>query len=260
MAFPCGGKWSMRGIGVRTAHFEPIAKLSHFAVDEVVVVEGVCKCGDALGACKNMHGQRVSVAFRAERSELLREPGAEECEDRGGLVLRGMIEFRKFRAECADGAAVQHDLRLVGDKDADEAANALYRRRALGFPLLEHLARVGEAQCDDRIQDLVLGFEVIVEIAARDLYGFGYIGERGVLVAPLVKEMIRGFDDLIASGVFVQWKFLRARCLSAAYAVARRTRVLKRRTKIRTAVPIGQAALFTRKNLHQPSALSMMVQ
>jgi hypothetical protein len=88
----------------------------------------------------------------------------------------------------------------VHEKDADEVLDAIRRIASLGLPLLQHLPGIRQPQADDRIQNLVLGLEVIVEIPARNLHGLGNVREGRMLVALLVKQLIGDFDDVIAGG------------------------------------------------------------
>jgi hypothetical protein len=111
-----------------------------------------------------------------------------------------VIEFGQFAAERADRAAVALDVGAVGDEDADEAADAVRGLASLQLPALQHRPRAGETRLDHRVEDLVLGPEVVVEVAARDLHRGGDVRERGVLVALAVEQPVGRLDDGLAGG------------------------------------------------------------
>lgn len=92
---------------------------------------------------------------------------------------------------------MRHDQCPVADKDADEGADALGRIVRFGFPACQHDLRSLEATGDHRIQDLVLGAEVIVEIATRDADGRRDVGKAGRRVTLPVEQIVcRGGDGL----------------------------------------------------------------
>jgi hypothetical protein len=108
-----------------------------------------------------------------------------------------VTKLRKLPAQRADRAAVAFDVGTVGDQDMDEAADAVFGVFPIDLPPLQHGPRVGQPRADHGIQNLVLGFEVIVEIAARNPHRIGDVRERGVLVALPIEQPIGRFDDLI---------------------------------------------------------------
>src|SRR5262245_54488262 len=80
----------------------------------------------------------------------------------------------------------------------DEAPDAIRGSLSLDFPLLQHLPGVGHARIDHSIQNFILGLEVIIKIAARDLHSVRNVRERGVLVALPVEQPIGSFNNVIA--------------------------------------------------------------
>src|SRR5688572_3198382 len=112
-----------------------------------------------------------------------------------------MTEFRKLRGQGADRAAVALDVGAVGNQHVNEAADAIPRLFSIRVPSIQHPLGVDETLDNQRVQDVVLGLEVVIEVAARDLYVIRDVRERSVLVALTIEQVVGGFDDLVAGGL-----------------------------------------------------------
>jgi hypothetical protein len=71
----------------------------------------------------------------------------------------------------------------------------------LGLPSIQHRSGIRQPITEDGIQYLVLGPEMVIEIAARDLQSLGDVRKGCVLVTSLVKKLIGFLDDMIAGGL-----------------------------------------------------------
>ena len=109
-----------------------------------------------------------------------------------------MIELRKLGAQRADRATEQHDLGPVHDQNFNEAADAFRRRLSVDLPLAQHFPRVRETPIDHRVQNFVLGFEVVVKVAARDVQSLRDVGERGVIVTLPIEQLIGCLNDPVS--------------------------------------------------------------
>src|SRR5688572_12588861 len=154
---------------------EPVIHLLHFLPDERLVMEGTGQRCDALTAGEKMHGPRVRFVLASEQSELPAQPRAKQSEQLFRFALRGVTELRKLGAQRAYRATIALDVGAVGNQDVNEAANSIGGSLSFDLPPFQHLARCGQTRLDDGIQDLILRFEVVVEVAARDPYGLGNV-------------------------------------------------------------------------------------
>jgi hypothetical protein len=177
---------------------QPCAHVVNLPADEGFVAERRCEGGDALASHQDMQGQRIGIGFTAERRELPCQPVAEQGEELGGVALRDMIEFRKLVAERADRTAIGDNLRLVHDENADEAADTVCRIGVRCLPCIDHRLSHRETLGDHRLENLVFGLEVIVEIPARKPDRRRNGGKRGRFEPSLVEETIRGCYDFLA--------------------------------------------------------------
>jgi hypothetical protein len=144
----------------------------------------------------------------AEQGELPAQPFPEQREQLVRLVLRGMCELRQLGAQCSDRAAIALYVGPVRNQDVDESSDSISGLLALGLPARQHLPRGGEACRDDGVQDLVLGFEVMVEIAARDPHDIRNIREGRVLVALPIEQLVGGLYDVIPGRLVAHEKAL----------------------------------------------------
>ena len=148
------------------ARSQPVAHLFYFLLDEFLIVKGICQRGDTLAAGKKMHRQRVGVGLAAEQRELPAQPGPKQRKYHVCLGLRSMIQLRKLGTQRPNRAAVSFYLGPVGEQNMDKAPDAIRRMFPFDFPLLQHLSGISQTHIDHGIQNFILGFEVIVKIAA----------------------------------------------------------------------------------------------
>jgi hypothetical protein len=80
----------------------------------------------------------------------------------------------------------------------DEAPDSIRGVVPVRLPLLQHALGIRQTMADDGVQNLVLGFEVVVEVAARYLHDIGDVRERGMFVTAVIEQLISRFDNLIA--------------------------------------------------------------
>ena len=172
--------------------------LPNFLIDEFLVVQGGSQRGHALATGEDVHRQEVRVLLAAQQRELAAQPDAEQREQLVGLAARRVAEFCQLHAQGAHRAAVALDIRSIDEQDVDEAADSSGGRGALELPSLEHLACLGKPALDGGVEDVVLGFEVVVEVAARDLHRLGDVGERRVREALPIEELVGSFHDLVS--------------------------------------------------------------
>jgi hypothetical protein len=67
--------------------------------------------------------------------------------------------------------------------------------------LRQHVARLAKARGNHRIQNFVLGLEVMIEIAARNVHHLRNVGERSGLETSRVEQLVRSVHDLLAGGL-----------------------------------------------------------
>jgi hypothetical protein len=101
-----------------------------------------------------------------------------------------VIEFRQLRKQGPDGTPERSDLFIVHQQDANEACDALLRSLAGIDPFAQHVVPLPDATLDDRIKDLVLRFEMVVEIASRYADRFGNICKRGGFEAAFIEQPV----------------------------------------------------------------------
>lgn len=145
---------------------QPFLNSSDFTSDEGLIPERRGDDRHTLRPDQKMHRVRLCLPDCPKGLKLARQPATEQAKDFRGTVLRGVVELGQFRAQRSDRATEGHDLGAIGDQQTDERQDTVARRRPLGLPIVEHLACPLLPARDHRIQDRVLGLEVMVEIAA----------------------------------------------------------------------------------------------
>jgi hypothetical protein len=91
----------------------------------------------------------------------------------------------------------------------DKAPDAIRGLFPFDFPLRQHIPGISQARIDHGIQYFILGFEVIVKIAARDLHGIRNVRERGMLVTLPIEQLVGSFNNVIACCLVAHEKHLR---------------------------------------------------
>jgi hypothetical protein len=109
-----------------------------------------------------------------------------------------MTQLRKLSAKRANRAAGAFDVGSVRYQDMNKTSDAICRLLPFNFPPFQHLPGISQTRINHRIQDFILGLEVKIEIAARDLHDIRDICERGMLVTLPIEQMIGSFNDVIA--------------------------------------------------------------
>jgi tetratricopeptide (TPR) repeat protein len=84
----------------------PSVQLPHFLADKILVVEGMCQCGDSLTPGQKMHRKRVRLRLAAEQRKLSAQPVSKQAKEFFGVCLSGVIEFGKLGAERPHRTAV----------------------------------------------------------------------------------------------------------------------------------------------------------
>jgi hypothetical protein len=105
-----------------------------------------------------------------------------------------MIQLRELHAQRANRAAVTFYFGPVHDQNVNKVPDAIRGLLPFDFPLLQHLPGIRQTHIDHGIQNFVLGFEVIVKIAARDLYDIRNVRERGMLV--ILEQIVDAADHI----------------------------------------------------------------
>ncbi len=80
-----------------------------------------------------------------------------------------MIQLGQFCGLRTHRAAICNDLGAFQDQDVDKAVDAVGGGAALIFPRSQHGLRADHPQRYNLLQNLILGFEVVVEMPARDI-------------------------------------------------------------------------------------------
>lgn len=181
------------------ARIQPVMHLLHLLSNEFFIMKAARQGRDSLTAREKMHRIRIGVRPAAEQRKLSSEPLPKEREEAACLAQRGMTELRELAAQSAHGAAESLDVRAIRNENINEAPDTICRLVTLNLPLSQHLACVGETSADDRVQDFILGLEVMVEITSRDIDGCRDVRKRCVLEALPIEQSISRRDDLLAS-------------------------------------------------------------
>jgi hypothetical protein len=104
-----------------------------------------------------------------------------------------MIQLRELSAQRAHRATVTFDVGTVRDQNMDKAPDAVCGLLPFDFPLLQHFPGISQTHIDHGIQNFILGLEVKVKIAARDLHDIRNVRERGMLVTLPIEQLIGSF-------------------------------------------------------------------
>src|SRR5579863_18408 len=146
-----------------------------------------------------MKRQSSLLVALAERLELRLNPRQQGGERTAGMVRERAVFLVQFCTQGASWAAAPGEHVSIVDRRLDERTQPpLGRLRALPDQSLTLKRR--QLLGDDRIADLGLGFEIVVDIAERHCRFTSDIGQRRVGESSLVNELGGRLDQ---SGSFV---------------------------------------------------------
>ena len=123
---------------------------------------------------------------------------------RAGLV-EAVGAFVELGAEAPERAAVAGgQLALVGELAEQRLQPGL--RRSVALERVEHCVDVLRVAVDRRLDELVLGLEVVVDVADRDVGRLGDVGDRCLLDALLMDQRARAGDQTVAFALLLPWR------------------------------------------------------
>lgn len=144
---------------------QPVTHLSDLGLDKLFIMKGIGQGRHPLAAGQQMHGQAIGIRA-AQLSKLPSQPVTKQGEYLICLFLQPMIQFRQLSTQGAHRATIQLNPGLVGDQNMNEAADTIGGTLTIAFPAIQQISGFIKAQLDDRLQDIVLGLEMVVEVAA----------------------------------------------------------------------------------------------
>ncbi|CUX68939.1 hypothetical protein AGR5A_pb0140 [Agrobacterium genomosp. 5 str. CFBP 6626] len=162
-----------------------------------MILECIEKGRCALAPGEKMHGKHIRIGLSTECYELTAKPCPKQREQSAGVWLRWMVQLRKLASQSPDRASIQFDLIPIHNQDIDEAANPFYRCLALYLPSLKHSIAISEAFLNYRFENVVLRFEMVIEVAARNLHQLGNVREGRVIKSSAIEQIVRYADDLL---------------------------------------------------------------
>src|SRR5215813_8342142 len=110
------------------------------------------------------------------------------------LLRQGPPVLVQLGAERSHGTAKPGQLLAPVHLDLHEAAQPLLGRSRL-VQFCQQLSESRDAQVDDRVADLLLGLEVVVDIAQRDSGFLRDVGQRGIAEATPVGDLQSGLSE-----------------------------------------------------------------
>ena len=180
---------------------DPRLDALHLGGQEPGVAVDVGEQAGALGHGQQVHGLGAGFAPRAQRLELGHQPLQQLGEELSRLGALLPLALAQLRIEGAHGAAVADDVLRLVEEHLGEALEARLGLRVGARPLGEQGAEMVHALLDDRLQQVVLALEVVVEVALGDARGGRHVGEGGAVEPPLVEELVGGGEDSFAVAV-----------------------------------------------------------
>ena len=170
------------------------------------IMKGMSQDRNALHGGKQVHGKAVGVFPLPECPKLALDPGHVLSGDlgrSGGERAARLVELGAKRPDRA--AALCQEILILGN-GLDAGAKPILGRSSF-VPSLPLRGQIRQPLFNDRLANLVLGFEVIIDIAQRNL-GFACdVGKRGGAEAVLVHQVHgrthqpRSFIDMCPSHV-----------------------------------------------------------
>src|SRR5260370_17742483 len=173
---------------------------------ETGVEKGMRQERNALHGGKQVPGKAAGVFPLPECPKLAFDPGQVLSEDLGRSGGDRAARLVEFGAKRPDRAAALCQEILVLEDGLDPGAKPILRRSSFA-PSLPLRGQLCQSQLDDRIANVVLGLEVIIDVAQRNLGFARDVGKRGGAEPVLVRQahcrtnQPRSFIDMCPSHV-----------------------------------------------------------
>ena len=146
-------------------------------------MKGMSQDRNALHGGKQVHGEAVGVLPLPERPKLALDPGQVLSEDLGRPGGDRPARLVELGAKRPDRAAALCQEILVLEDVLDAGAKPILGRSSF-VPSLPLRRQLRQPQLDDRLANLVLGLEVIIDVAQGNLGFARDVGKRGGVPNP----------------------------------------------------------------------------
>src|SRR5258705_7621521 len=151
------------------------------------VMKGMSQDGNALHGGKQVHGKGAGVFPLPECPKLALDPSQVLSEDLGRSGGDRAARLVELGAKRPDSAAELCQAILVLEDALDAGAKPILGRPSF-VPSLPLRGQLRQPQLDDRLANLVLGLEVIIDVTERNLGFARDVGKRGGLEPVLVRQ------------------------------------------------------------------------
>jgi len=158
------------------------------------VMKGMSQDRNALHGGKQVHSKAVGVFPLPECPKLALDPGQVLSEDLGRSGGDRAALLVELGAKRPDRAAALCQEILVLEDALDAGAKPILGRSSF-VPSLPLRGQLSQPQLDDRLANLVLGLEVIVDVAQRNLGCFRDIGKTRRPEAMPVRQFRGGLNQ-----------------------------------------------------------------
>jgi hypothetical protein len=158
------------------------------------VMKGMSQDRNALHGGKQVHGKSLGVFPLPECPKLALDPGQVLSEDLGRSGGDRAARLVELGAKRPDRAAALCQEILVLEDALDTGAKPILGRSSF-VPSLPLRGQLRQPQLDDRLANLVLGLEVIIDVAQRNLGCFRDIGETRRPEAMPVRQFRGGLNQ-----------------------------------------------------------------
>src|SRR5260221_9082551 len=135
-----------------------------------------------------MHGKAVGIFPLPECPKLALDPGQVLSEDVGRSGGHGAARLVDLGAKRPDRAAELCQAILVLEDALNAGAKPILGRSSF-VPPLPLRGQLRQPQLDDRLANLVLGLEVIIDVAKRNLRFARDVGKRGGAEPVLIRQL-----------------------------------------------------------------------
>src|SRR3984957_11391016 len=152
------------------------------------VMKGVSQDRNALHGGKQVHGKALGVFPLPECPKLALDPGQVLSEDLGRSGGDRAARLVELRAKRPDSAAELCQAILVLEDALDAGAKPILGRPSFA-PSLPLRGQLRQPPLDDRLANLVLGLEVIIDVPQRNLGFARDVGKRGGVEPLLVRQV-----------------------------------------------------------------------
>src|SRR5882724_11623571 len=165
-----------------------------FENDQIGVVKAVREKRHALKRGQKMHGEGLFLAPLSERAELRLNPGQQFNERTRSQPREVTAILVEFGAEGAYRTPPPCKRAAILHCHLNEGQEPLLGVIRL-LPTQPHRLEFLEALCHDGLANLRLGLEIVIHIAQRDSRLSGYVGERRVAEATLIRQLGGGLNQ-----------------------------------------------------------------